>query len=83
MIHAYIKTTNSVTNEVIYDGFKKSYEYYSDALKDMTKLLRNKDAYITSFRLPSEPVWDIRSVSCYISCRHGNCRTTVYLKQQY
>lgn len=82
MINTYIKATNKITNEVIYDCFKKSYKYYSDALKDMKKLLGNQNAYITSFRLPSEPVWDIRSISCYISCKHGNCRTTVYLKQQ-
>ena len=80
MIQLYVKATNRSTGEIIYEGLKKSYFNYEEALKDMRKLLANPRAYIKSFRLPCEELWSLHGKSCYISCNHGNCRTTIYLK---
>ena len=80
MIEVWIKAVNRSINSVIYEGLKKSYEHYLYALHDMQKLLKKQNAYITSFQLPNEILWK-RGKSCYITCRHGNCRTTIYIKQ--
>ena len=80
MVQLYVKATNRSTGEIIYEGLKRSYFNYNEALEDMRKLLANERAPITSFRLPCEYLWSLRGESCYISCHHGNCRTTIYLK---
>ena len=80
MIQLYIKAINRSTGEIIYEGLKKLYHTYDAALMDMRKLLANPNAYVKSFSLPCEALWNLRRKSCYISCYHGNCRTTIYLK---
>lgn len=76
----YVKATNRSTGEIIYEGLKKSYFNYKEALEDMRKLLANPHARIKSFSLPSEELWSLHGKNCYISCNHGNCITTIYLK---
>lgn len=80
MIQLYVKATNRSTGKIIYEGLKKSYFNYEEALKDMYNLLANPHARIKSFSLPCEELWSLHGKSCYISCNHGNCITTIYLK---
>lgn len=81
MIEVWVKATNKSTTEVIYEGLKKTYENYEDAIIDFYCALK-RAYHITSWRLPKYEIW-IRpdGPTCYISYEHGNCRTTTYIKK--
>ena len=83
MIEAWSKATNRSTQEVIYEGLKKRYDTYDEALEDMTRMLKNPSLCdISSFRIPSQDKWE-NGERCYISSRKGNCTSTVYIKEAY
>ena len=82
MFEVWVKATNKSTKEVIYEGLKKTYENYDDAIKDFYCALNNPYNSITSWRLLKYEEW-LRPYgpTCYVSYGHGNCRTTVYIKK--
>ena len=51
MFEVWVKATNKSTKEVIYEGLKKTYERYEDAMKDFHCALNNPYNSITSWRL--------------------------------
>ena len=81
MFEVWVKATNKITKEVIYEGLKKTYENYEDAMKDFYCAL-NKPYNVTSWRFLKYEDWARPDgPTCYISCVHGNCRITVYIKK--
>lgn len=82
MFEVWVKATNKSTKEVIYEGLKKTYENYDDAMKDFHCALNKPYNSVTSFRLLKYEKWACPdSPTCYVSYGHGNCRTTVYIKK--
>lgn len=78
MIQVRVKATNLSTNEIVYEGVKKTYTSYNEAWNDIHKAVHYRYNTISSYKLPCELKWQFGE-RCYISSKHGNIRLTHYI----